>query len=67
MAGEAGAVYASAAKVHLSSCLFDGNSADPENGGGVFVDSVTDMLVDSCSFINNSGLLRAHLLYVTYM
>lgn len=44
--------YASAGQVHLHSCLFTGNVAESHEGGAVFVDSVSSMLIDSCSFIN---------------
>lgn len=55
-AGLAGGLHASAGQVRLHSCFFEGNVANTHEAGGIFVDSVSDMLIDSCAFINQTGI-----------
>lgn len=54
-AGLGGAMYASARRVQLRDSRFIGNAAVTDKGGGAFVDSVSDMLIERCIFVSNTG------------
>ena len=52
----AGAIFVSASRVQLQNCQIANNVADGGYGGAVYTNSTTSVLVDSCSFINNTGM-----------
>ncbi len=53
-AGLAGGLHTTASNVTLTNCHVDGNSAGT-GAGGVYVDSLVTFLMESSSFVNNSG------------